>query len=461
MTIIMLKKVQNYTMKLFPNNNFFPKFTALAVIIFSTGCATVDQQLGTDLIPDKLQMKVEIDTLTEINAYTCSVDSLITSRWEEQYLGSMISPEFGRTQCDLVSEYLFNGFHSDSMWGDNPTIDSVVLMMTINSTIGDTNYVHTISMYDLKQSLPDTNVFAANFDISGYVDSEPIATFSGKSNQQYIKAHLPKSYGERYLDTTGRIYLDDELFYKKFPGSYFKVALNNNEGSILELDMTNTQVVIFYHNQNKPTPDTSNLILSYTNDVLYAPSNGFTIINHDYSLADPIKGIDASTINDTINSQKKTYVQGMCGLMTRIEIPQEQIDKIKNKVKALGYSNIVINNAVLLTPLLNPSTYSMNISLPRLGMYYNYQMQQLIPDYNPYVEDDSYELPYGGYLNRAFKGYKMDITTYVQYLFSGKTNQNKTDLACSIGFEEYPTGCFLDNGTSEPMKLSITYTMIK
>ena len=450
-------------MKLFRKNKVlsFSYFAVFIAAVFLTSCATVDQELGIGQIPDKLRMKIQIDTLTEINAYTCSVDSLITSRWEEQYLGSMISPEFGRTQCGLVGEYLFNGFRSDSLWGDEPTIDSVVLAMTVNSSIGDTNYVHTISMYDLKQSLPDTDVFAANFDISAYIDSEPVVTFTGKSNQQYIRAHLPKSYGERYLDTTGRIYIDDELFYDKFPGSYFEVVRNTNEGSILGLDMTNTQVAIYYHNKNKPTPDTSMLLLSYTNDVLYAPSVSFTTISHDYSLADPIKGVDASTINDTIHSQKKTYVQGMGGLMTRIEIPQEQIDKIKNKVKALGYSNIVVNNAVLLVSLVDPSVSSMNQSLPRLGMYYNYPMQKLIPDYNPYVEDDTYELPYGGYLNRAFKGYKMDITTYVQYLFAGKTEQNKTEIASSVGFEEYPTGAFLDNGLSEPIKLSITYTMIK
>ena len=94
----------------------FLYFTVCGTVGFLSSCATVDQELGIDQIPDKLRMKIQIDTLTEINAYTCSVDSLITSRWEEQYLGSMISPEFGRTQCGLVGEYLFK--HCDKQEGE-------------------------------------------------------------------------------------------------------------------------------------------------------------------------------------------------------------------------------------------------------------------------------------------------------------------------------------------------------
>lgn len=433
----------------------------IGVCMTFISCTKVDDLLGENLVPDNGEMKIDVMKIGSINSYTKRIDSLITSSWETKYIGSIISPEFGLTNCGMMSQYIFNGFKSDYMWGDSPTIDSVILSLSIKGTIGDTLYQHTIDMYELNKKLPSTNKFYSDFDIEAYIPSEPVKTFIGKKEGNYIKTRLPISFAERFLDTTGRVYYYDSLFYDKYYGSYFKVKNNNNRGNLLNINMQDSKISIYYHNKNIPNPDTTVFLLLYTNDRTISTNKSFTTIKHDYTLADPIIGVKLSTINDTLNPQTLTYVQGMGGLTTMLEVNKEEIDRILKSAKEEGYSNVVINSAILKIMVNSPSIPVLNNSLNRLGMYYDYPNIIYIPDYNPFAESDSYALPFDGYLNRALEGYNFDITLYLQDLIKGDNKQYKIDVSAAYNNEHFPIGSFLDNSSSSPIELSVTYTMIK
>ena len=147
--------------------------------------------------------------------------------------------------------------------------------------------------------------------------------------------------------------------------------------------------------------------------------------------------------------------------MTEVEVLQEEIDRIKKQAEAEGYSRVSINNATLIATINNPIPERLDWSPSRLGIFYNYNDFTLIPDYYPYDVDDTTPM-FGGYINRAKMRYSMNITTWIQQLFTGATEEKKVDLTVGYGFESIMAGVALEGvGSETPLQIAITYTMVK
>ena len=56
----------------------------------------------------------------------------------------------------------------------------------------------------------------------------------------------------------------------------------------------------------------------------------------------------------------------------------------------------------------------------------------------------------------------MNITTWIQQLFTGATEEKKVDLTVGYGFESIMAGVALEGvGSETPLQIAITYTMVK
>ena len=447
------------------NGSFGFVLLFFAGVFFSMfSCTKVEDELGTDFIPVQDMMKLRMDTMKKVYSYTRSVDSIVTDEWGYTYMGSMVQSMFGQTNCDFIGQVVFAGgfSSSDSLWGDQPAIDSAFISLAISGYWGDTLENVVVDVYRMNKPLPylKDSSYYSNFDAEPYIDPTPIATMNVTGNTESAYVKIPNEVAERYLDTTDMIYVYDTLFHKRHPGYFFKARKTMQGGNIYSVDLTNSNIFVYYHNKNVPVADTSYVMFAFDNgDESY--NEAFTMISHDFTYASALNGVNPKEIDNTSEPQKLTYIQSLGGLMTEVEVLQEEIDRIKKQAEAEGYSRVSINNATLIATIDNPIPERLDWSPSRLGIFYNYNDFTLIPDYYPYDVDDTTPM-FGGYINRAKMCYSMNITTWIQQLFTGATEEKKVDLTVGYGFESIMAGVALEGvGSETPLQIAITYTMVK
>lgn len=122
------------------------------------------------------------------------------------------------------------------------------------------------------------------------------------------------------------------------------------------------------------------------------------------------------------------YVSGLGGPMMEIHFTDDFLRELRSIGIEEEYKYAAINQAVmsvyvegsqynwmdlapeLVTPLLDES-------VPRMGLYLDYNKLTAIPDYDyTYEKNYSTDIAFGGKLNRSRASYVMDISGYVQYL---------------------------------------------
>lgn len=444
--------------------------TSLALLAFATvpfSCTTVELDFGSGLIPDSEKMQVAVDVIDGTKMYNIQCDSIPTNGFKYPYIGSVVDPLFGGTDFSFVTTYIPGYFKNDSIWGDEPKIDSVFLEFIADNRFGDSLQTLNISVKELINPLPypkqADSVYYSNFDIKPYLSDRELISFTMPGPSYRKRVRVDNSFAERFLDTTGQIFVFDSLFIKKYPGLYFESETFNTTGIVYTMETITSTIRIYYHNKNKPKADTTSVdfLLQNTSNNL---NEQFTLIKHNYNLADPIVGINPASINKD-EAQKKIYIQAFSGVMGRIEFPKERIDAIINDAKEKGFSTIAVNNARVKFNVNVPSVVNLDTALTRLGIMVDYETKKLIKDYYPYDEkENNPSAPdFDGYLNRALNCYTMDITGYVQSLFNGnKDPKYSLELSTAFGFDETFKGVVLDGGgVGTSGQVEITYTMLK
>ena len=432
--------------------------TAIAALMFSTAsCTKVDNELGDGMIPDDARMLLVSETITDLACYQGAADSVITDSWTYPLLGSMVSQMDGLTECSVVAQYS-PGFISstDSIWGDNPVIDSVKLEIDVATVYGDSTSTVTVSIYDMIENLPYTS---DSVRLSSYPALQKVGSlihsFDLTPSSQSITTYLPVDYAKRFLDTTGSVYNNDTLFHKKFKPLYFTTDPVTSKGSLIAMSPINSYMYIYYHNQNKPNPDTTYIAFTFRNSSDWY-NDVFTVIRHNYDYADPLTGVNPAVI-DSDQVQTSFFVTSLGGLTGKVVIDKAAIDRIKEKAKAMGYSSISVNNAYLTFPVARHNTPSFDYACSELGLYF---------DYNKAIPTDDYDLKllgsssFDGSLNRALEQYRMDVSSHIQALISGKSDKYTIEVTPTNSVDASPSGVQLAGTTTNGVKLSIAYTMI-
>ncbi len=433
----------------------------VAAILGYSSCTEVNYELGTGLLPGSTETTVKLDTLS-LKSFTHRTDSIVSDWWASTSpLGSYIDPVWGRTTGSTVYQIVpsSNAFTSlDTLWGKDPVIDSVFLMLTHYATVGDTTASNVLDIYSMNKPLPmhyDSSYYS-NFDAESYIDQSPVASITVDMNTS--KYELPIEFATHYLDTLNHVYLYDSLFVERYPGIYIKPRTQVVNGGLLsQISNESSYILVYYHNSDEDGADTTSMTFNLSSRGINKVIN---ILDNDTSYADPVVGIENDYIGENVENAPITYVRPFANLTTKVELIDSEIDRIKAIVEAEGYSKVAVNNATIVIPLADPKAGSMNYAPSFLGLYYDYSTNEDSPDYwyGLSESDDTFD----GSLSRSNGEYRMNITSYVQDRFNGTAQSNILEIAPIYGDEISDSGVALNGASAEnPIELVLTYTLIK
>ncbi|HIW10138.1 MAG TPA: DUF4270 domain-containing protein [Candidatus Rikenella faecigallinarum] len=452
----------------------------LTLTVLVSACTNRDEMFGNDMVPPSQQMGSAIDSTVAVFTYASTCDSLDTNiaGFYQPFMGSYIDPVVGRTDIQIFANFSPYGFEHTHYFGENPVIDSMRYTFSFVNAMGDTTKPMTIDVYEVKEGIifNQDSAYFSNFDMSPYIDEgNPLFSFEHKGIGM-VYGKLPQEFAERLLDNTQdqtNIYYNDTTFHKKFPGLYFKIrdAVTSGQGQMLQLDLAESGLTLFYHNTGPDEPDTTFQRMLFYGDYTYDYIS-FTTIQHNYTLSNTATGgIDPSLIVERENINKETpkteylYVQGLAGLMGLMQVDTLGIQALKQKALDLGYTHVALHRAELQLTMVDADVEQYDLSFSSLGIYHNMLEYDFLDEYNPVLDavtNSGYSSWLGGSLNRSRGIYTFDVTSYIQSLITEKEDRYTTELLPSYALRNYFYRSWIYGYNSPyPPRLILTYTMIK
>lgn len=450
----------------------------MLLLLAGTACTDRDNLFGNDMIPPAQHMGSSIDSTIAVHTRVAVGDSVDThlSGVYQQYMGSSIDPVVGRTDISVYTNYSPNGFLHTHYFGIDPVIDSMRYAIVFSGATGDTSKSVIVDVFEVKEGIRfyRDSAYFSNFDMTPYIDPDhPLFSFEQKGAGMAL-GRLPQEFAERMLDNRqdqSNVYYADTAFHTKFPGLYFRLRepAESGEGMMLQLDLSQSAMFLFYHNSGPGEEADSSLqqrmwfFGDYTYDFV-----SFSIVEHDYSLADPsVEGsvrVDAG--GELVQTDEYLYVQGLAGLMGLIEVDREQLETLKQKVAGMGYTHVALHRAELQVTMVDAGVGQYDLSFTALGMYYDMWRYDFLAEYNPVLEaaNTGYTSTLGGALNRTKGVYTFDITSYVQKLLTGRETHEEKELQLLPAFStrnSLKRSWMYGTASKFPPRLVLTYTMIK
>lgn len=481
-------------MKNYWKNSF--KLSVLALLALSMGlgsCTKTDDRLGNEsFIPDASTFTTYRETgiTGDFEIETVYIDSISSSNLTYGYLGSKITAREGLIDFAYVGQTYPSGDVDDDNenypFGEVVHIDSAFFSLGVVSYAGTAGRDYTVYVYELTKPLPMSldSVYYSNFDIEPYIDGEPILSIDAVLGEQ-IYTELPTSYAERLMGLSASTYTEIDNFHDEIYGYYVKTSYNQNDDIVNMFDPASSGFTVFYHNENEDEADTTymDFIMGkqysttetyyyyYTYTTTVDINIGFNTIKRDYSLKDPLFGINF----EEGETAEKSYASGFGGVLTRLTIPEDIINQLKSEVEAKGGTQIAVTSATLVVPCGDTSVAGMAVALSSLGMYQSYQPTVDVSTY----DSDTYEYYDSAYacldyslqngttsysvtLNRAEGTYTFNIPTTIQGLVNGTLENNVIEIAPSYSSDakESSAVSVFENSSDKPITMNITYMVL-
>lgn len=417
----------------------------LAAGFFITGCEEDPTDVGVGVQPTDEELGVsKTDTIT-LEAQSVLVDSVRTDRTEFSLLGSIYDTEFGVSSASVFTSFALSSAEYD--FGEEPVLDSVVLMMQYNRYYGDTAAPQTIHVYPLQEKIEDTLYSSNNLfeydESADYANSythhpRPTDSVTIDTNMYAPHVRIPMSdeFGNFLLNAEDTDMENTENFVDFFKGLYITTEQETQpgSGSLVSYKLTGNQsrIRIYYHNQD----DTASF--DYIVGDATPRTNHY---EHNYDLASEefkqqlIEG-------DTTLGNEKLYLQTLAGVRVKVRIPElEKTNK-----------DLVVNDAQFIVNTMDNDGYSKPERLYVIGLD---------------EKGDFYELPDVSEGNAYLGGNMRDdgtanfrLSMYVQGLITGSSENNEILLGIPNESTEYRrlklAGPESENNR---LKISLTYTM--
>ncbi len=430
-----------------------------------------------------------IDTVT-IGSRTTEEDPVQTNFATRYPLGYLKDPIFGSTEASLSMSV---GLPSSAYdFGATPVVDSAVLVLNYGTEFyGDTTATYSFDVHQININFARETNFISNREYSylptvlgsktgrlypttPYKVTDVVA---GKADTMrtvtpQIRIKLDNSFIQSNIVNAAPLYrLNNANFTRYIGGLHVRVNKTNSNGNggiaFFNLSDASSGIAIYYKTLNA----TTGLIDTISTNFPIAATTTTPIaatIKHDYP-----ETIATQLRNKTVQ-YPVTYLQPLVGLRNKITFPY--LSKF-----ATNIGKIAINKAELVIDLSSGTDIIPYTGAPRLSLYrYDIaERRQNLPDNNvatQYNAGDPRALGsavFGGYYNAVTKQYIFVITSYIQDLLDGKTQDYGTFLAPTplTEFDIYPSvstaarsviASFNKSaGTSgNTMKLNIYYTKI-
>jgi hypothetical protein len=475
----------------------FTKLDLLTLLIslFLFASCKNSNTIGLDLDPATQISGTLVDSLTVLTktvaddpTYTwIAIPTTTNLNLARHPLGYLVDPVLGTTESSLSMGV--NLPSSAFSFGNTPVLDSAVLVLPYSTQFyGDTTTsVYSIDVHQLTSDISRGNSFTTS-QVYPFAPAV-IGNFTGK-----IKPTTPLKITNivtARVDTVGavvpqlRIKLNNEFIQSTILGvdtsqlknnpafaNYFKgLHINLNKttstgtGGMMFFNMSSTttaRIELYYKRKNATTATNIDTLMTGFPVALSGVNPVAATINHTYSEEVTTQLADVSNKQYNV-----TYLQGLAGLRNKVSFPYLKTFYDKFGVKA--GSKIIINKAELVVDVSSGTDVAPFAAAPRLALYrLNIAGQRVnLPD--NLATDPRINTNFGGIYDLTNKRYTFIVTSYLQDLLDGKTEDYGTFLATSPSteFSLTPTvtaasrvviGSFT-NPTNKT-KLNIFYTVV-
>lgn len=462
-----------------------------ALMIFLGSCTEVDDELGVNIVPSGQRFEVGFASLEEgIESYLTYTDSISTGSLDYAYFGKMTDELYGSvTKASAMVQFTY-AIHSDSIYYEDRESmpDSMVLVAGMKTVGGDTLKEQTFDVYRLRKLLDREATYYAGTDYKEYADERPMFTFTFKGKPhgatsfdtlslRVANADLAEEFMEELWSVDTALYSNDTLFMELFNGLCITPSGTSPDdaavyGLNLQWDSTEgpASYLLLYGHEYQKGGDASIAVddvmraFCISNSASYTKQRAVTMVEHDYSATLWGANINYDVPSDEAleNPTSEGYVQGFMGVTTTLELSDDFVASLR--ALCPEGRNIFINQAKMSVYVGEKEYTYYDYAPARMGTYTNYAAITAVPDYNYYYEANyDTELVYGGYLNRTFGRYEMDLAVYLQELLHDESGEVSRRITLGMGAYSYLEDAMVKlalTGSAHPVKFDITYTLI-
>lgn len=386
-----------------------------------------------------------------LTAHSSLEDSLFSKDLLYTLLGEIHDPVFGTTSAGFCSQFALQG--TNTQFGDNLELDSVILTLQYGGYYGDTLSGLRLEVYELNEALTQSQYYSNEDNPShqginlvySTAPVQPTPTTRIKVDTlnyvPHMRIRLSDEFGTYLLNLGSNDLSSTNAFQSTFKGLVVK-ASSNGTGNFCYFNpvAAMTGITLYFKS--------GDVSKKYTFPVSTdcARYNFFT---HDYSTADA--NFQRQVINgDSTLGADVLYVQPMAGVKTHVNL-----DKLMEWSTG---KNIIVNKAELIISNINPTETT--LTPPS-----NLGLQRVLSDWTTtYLPDDAVYTStsyFGGSYDSGTKEYRFRITYYIQELLrNGQINDNGLNIVVSGAGVRGNRLIFrgTDESYTDRLKLAIYYT---
>ncbi len=348
------------------------RLTALWAVVASSlgGCTTVDDSLGSNLVPDTQQMKagyLKLDDVRKryVETRLYQTDSIVSSNLGYGYMGSEKNDTIGVRTAGFLTQYLNYYTVDEGYFGYRPIFDSAMLMLSVEGYGADTLTPQEFCVYEIVDNSYLTDKDDTTFYLSfnpfdpkrPIVDPEPLFTFTfpdGETTgpatttvrlyptdkgQKFVLEGLMLQ-GEEFRGAAGKpdysIYKagNEKAWVERFKGFYIRPAADQTEtgkGTIYATKLEASGLAIYGRNRIEEDPslikDTIGMAYlfydSYATDAGNVSVNTLTRHYEDSQIDIADAREPDKNAADTRPLDSRVVVEGMSGVVTELRFSEE------------------------------------------------------------------------------------------------------------------------------------------
>jgi hypothetical protein len=382
--------------------------TGFLLILALFSCTKDPYELGIDLLPPSDTLNVLLTDTITVEAFSVIQDSIRTDETSYIVLGSINDPIFGKTTAGLYTQFRLSSEEVD--FGDNPVLDSLVLVLYYNDYYGDTTTQQNIKVYEISEDLKLDSVYFSNQHKATYgtllanhdfyprpTDS---VTVNGSKTPAHLRINLTKmgSYlGNKILQAPASALENNNAFVSYMKGLYIASSPVAYNGALLNFSVNNglTRLALYFHEQADTAKDSL-----YYDLPINENAARFSHLDHNNYL-DASQDLKRQILNhDSAQGVNQVFLQGLGGVKIKLKFPY---------LENFGKGKLIAVNDALLT-FKNMENDTILSPPPKLTL-----IRQDSAGRIGYLIDESEGSAYfGGTYNATTRTYQFRITRHVQ-----------------------------------------------
>lgn len=355
-------------------------------------------------------------------------------------LGQTADAKIGDSKASFYSQLAITKNAFDL--GENPVLDSVVLVLDQTTSYGVLNNSYSLQVYELTSEISSDETYYNNTTLN--VSGTPLANISNfkfENGETSLRIPLSTAFGNTLINAFGTTSMESTENFQNFFKGIFVTATTVNGDGMVSLNLNS---------------DLSNLELFYHSDTQIDSSYTFSIGTSETSISQYVKENNSSEAILAANSTNKEvgFVASMSSFKTLIEFPDLSYleDIIINKAELSVYQADYGSTESIAFPEPDQMILFQNLEDTSISYLDSYSSS----NYGPLGAKELVEVD-GSNTNV----YTFQITQYVQNLINGTASAESVymlDVSSNEGNRIKVGG---GNHPTLPMKLNIIYTVKK